>query len=77
MIDLRDAQALPEDYVRRVLGILIEDAGGRLHIEERRIVEAYNRTPRVPHIVGFRTDQPGSGVTLEIVNHDTITGATP
>ena len=29
------------------------------------------------HIVGFRTDQPGTDVTLEIVNHDTITGATP
>ena len=69
--DIRNAAQLPDEYLRRILGILIENTGGSLHIEEQQIVGSYDQSPRVPHIVGFRSDQPGSGITLEVVNHDT------
>ena len=55
-------------------GPLIEEAEGVLHFDERRVVEHRMRHPRVPHIVGIRSDQPGSGVTAGLVNYDTIRG---
>lgn len=76
MTDIRNAQELPDEYVRRLLGILIEDAGGSVHFDGRRMLRAHDQSQRVPHIIGWRSDIPGSGVTVEVVNHDTIEGKT-